>query len=48
MLTVVADADRDQVAAVVADLPHSTPDPAGWARVENGLSRMVSWVNPFD
>jgi sigma-E factor negative regulatory protein RseB len=48
VLTVVADADRDEVAAVVADLPHTTAAPTGWGRVERGLSRMVSWVNPFD
>ena len=48
VLTVVADADRDQVAAVVAELPHSSAAPTGWGRVERGLSRMVSWVNPFD
>lgn len=48
VLTVVADADRDQVTAVVGQLPHTVAAPSGWGRVERGLSRMVSWVNPFD
>jgi sigma-E factor negative regulatory protein RseB len=48
VVTVVADADRDQVSTVVAALPHATAAPSGWGRVERGLSRMVSWVNPFD
>jgi sigma-E factor negative regulatory protein RseB len=48
VLTVIADADRDEVSAVVAQLPHTVAAPTGWGRVEHGLSRMVSWVNPFD
>jgi sigma-E factor negative regulatory protein RseB len=48
VVTVVADADKDQVAAAVDELPHVAPTATGWGRVERGLSRMVSWVNPFD
>jgi sigma-E factor negative regulatory protein RseB len=48
VITVVADTDRDQLGGVVADLPHGQQDVSGWGRVERGLSRMVSWVNPFD
>ncbi len=47
VLTVVADAPADVVHAVVADLPHEQP-PSGVSRVERGLSRVISWVNPFD
>ncbi len=48
VLTVVADSDRDVVAGVVADLPHTGAAPTGWARVERGVARVVSWVDPFD
>ncbi len=48
VLTVVADADRDVVTDVVADLPHTAAPATGWSRVERGVSRVVSWVDPFD
>jgi sigma-E factor negative regulatory protein RseB len=48
VLTVVADSDRDVMAGVVADLPHTGAAPTGWARVERGVARVVSWVDPFD
>jgi sigma-E factor negative regulatory protein RseB len=48
VLTVVSDAPADDLAEVVEALPHPTAAPAGWSRVERGLDRVVSWVNPFD
>lgn len=48
VLTVVADAGPDVVDAVVRDLPRPAGAPTGWARVERGLARVVSWVDPFD
>jgi sigma-E factor negative regulatory protein RseB len=48
VITVVADAPSDVLAAVVADLPHPGPPPTGWSRVERGLARVLSWLNPFD
>jgi sigma-E factor negative regulatory protein RseB len=47
VITVVADAPADVVDAVVSSLPHLADDPGGWARVERGFARMVSWLNPF-
>jgi sigma-E factor negative regulatory protein RseB len=47
VLTVVTDAPADIVAGAVADLPHTAPPPSGWSRVERGLSRVISWVDPF-
>jgi sigma-E factor negative regulatory protein RseB len=48
VLTLVADAPADTIAGAVADLPHTAPPASGWSRVERGLSRVISWVNPFD
>lgn len=45
--TVLADADPDSVTSVVAALPHTQPRPGLWARIGKGLSRMLSWLNPF-
>jgi sigma-E factor negative regulatory protein RseB len=47
VITVVADAPPETVAAVVAGLPHRPALATGWSRVERGLARVVSWVNPF-
>ena len=47
VITVVADAPADTVAAVVAALPHTQGADGGWARVRRGLARVVSWLNPF-
>jgi sigma-E factor negative regulatory protein RseB len=47
VITVVADAPADTVAAVVAGLPHATPAAGAWSRVERGVARVVSWFNPF-
>lgn len=45
--TVVADAPRETLAAVVAALPdHETAQPGTWTRVHHGLNRMGSWVDP--
>ncbi len=44
--TVMVDAPADTVDAVVGVLPHDTP--AGfWKRMSRGMTRLVSWVNPF-
>lgn len=46
--TVVSDAPRPALAAVVAVLPHEDPPATGpLARVRRGLARLASWVNPF-
>lgn len=45
--TVIADAPSDATARVVAALPHESR-PGFWARIGHGLSRVLSWVNPFD
>jgi sigma-E factor negative regulatory protein RseB len=47
VLTVVADATPETVDAVVDALPHRPDMATGWSRVERGLSRVVSWVDPF-
>lgn len=47
VITVVADAPAETIAAVVAGLPHRADTATGWSRVERGVSRVISWVNPF-
>jgi sigma-E factor negative regulatory protein RseB len=47
VITVVADAPDETVAALVAALPHRSADTSAWSRVERGVSRVVSWLNPF-
>jgi len=47
VITVVTDAPQQTVAALVDDLPHSS-DPGVWDRLWRGLSRVGSWLNPFD
>jgi len=47
VITVVADAPAETVAAVVAGLPHSGADPGGWARIAHGIGRVMSWLDPF-
>lgn len=47
VITVVADAPTEVVGQVVAALPHHPASATGWSRVERGVARMVSWVNPF-
>jgi sigma-E factor negative regulatory protein RseB len=47
VITVVADAPAETVAAVVAGLPHHASTATGWSRVERGVARVVSWFNPF-
>ena len=46
--TVVADAPGDTTRAVVAGLPHDrATDGARGGRMERGMSRVASWMNPF-
>ena len=45
--TVVAD-DPGQVDVVVAGLPHSPAPDGVWDRIQRGLDRVVSWLNPFE
>lgn len=45
--TVFADAPADVTRRVVAGLPHE-PRPGFWTRIGHGLTRVVSWLNPFD
>lgn len=47
VVTVVADAPDETVDAVVAALPHRAASETGWSRVERGVARVISWVNPF-
>jgi sigma-E factor negative regulatory protein RseB len=47
VITVVADAPPETVAAVVAGLPPAVGATGGWGRVQRGLSRVVSWLDPF-
>jgi sigma-E factor negative regulatory protein RseB len=47
VITVVADAPRAVVAAVAGELPHAAAI-SGWSRVWRGLSRVGSWLNPFN
>jgi negative regulator of sigma E activity len=47
VITVVADAPEGTVAAVVAALPHVVGATDGWGRVERGVARVMSWLNPF-
>ena len=44
--TVVAGAPAPTVAAVVNALPHQA-EPGFWERIERGLRRLLSWINPF-
>ncbi|HEY3681400.1 MAG TPA: sigma-E factor regulatory protein RseB domain-containing protein [Streptosporangiaceae bacterium] len=44
--TVFADAPGDVTAKVVAALPHESR-PGFWTRIGHGLTRVVSWLNPF-
>ncbi|MDQ1687553.1 MAG: hypothetical protein QOK42_528 [Frankiaceae bacterium] len=47
--TVVADASAESVRDVVSELPHEkAPHRGFWARIGHGLSRLLSWLNPFD
>jgi sigma-E factor negative regulatory protein RseB len=48
VITVVADAPHATVTAVVASLPHGVEATGGWARVERGVARVMSWLNPFN
>lgn len=48
VVTVVADAPADVVAGVVAGLPHLPQTVTGWSRVERGVGRVISWLDPFD
>jgi len=45
--TVVADAPEDTVEAVIAALPHEHVRTGVVARLERGLGRVASWMNPF-
>jgi sigma-E factor negative regulatory protein RseB len=46
--TLVSDAPDSAVAAAVETLPHEAlPDTGARARIERGLSRLGSWLNPF-
>lgn len=47
VFTVVSDAPADTVDAVVAALPSGSDPDGAWDRVDRGISRMGSWVNPF-
>jgi sigma-E factor negative regulatory protein RseB len=47
VITVVADAPADVIAGVVAGLPHRAQTVTGWSRVERGVGRVVSWLDPF-
>ncbi len=57
VLTLLADGPPEAVDAVVAALPHDPPpppatpaadEPGAGERLQRGLQRMGSWVNPFD
>jgi sigma-E factor negative regulatory protein RseB len=45
--TVVADAPEETVEAVIAALPHEHVRTGPLARLERGLGRVASWMNPF-
>ena len=48
VFTVVSDAGPDDVRAVVAALPHDgVPEHGPAARLQRGLARVASWVNPL-
>lgn len=44
--TVVAAAPAELAAAAVGALPHRA-EPGFWGRIERGLCRLASWLNPF-
>jgi sigma-E factor negative regulatory protein RseB len=49
VLTLVSDAPDAAVVAAVAALPHDPPpDPGLLGRLRRGVSRLASWLNPFD
>lgn len=47
VLTLIAEAPPATISVAVQALPHDTPR-GFWARMGHGLSRVVSWVDPFD
>jgi sigma-E factor negative regulatory protein RseB len=47
VFTLVADAPRRTVTAVVTALPHDAPETGVWNRLGRGLARVGSWFNPF-
>jgi len=46
VFTVVAAAPAPAVAAAVSALPHQA-QPGFWGRMKRGMSRLLSWLNPF-
>jgi sigma-E factor negative regulatory protein RseB len=44
---VVADAPRETVDRIVAALPHDAPADGDVARVQRGMTRIASWLNPW-
>ena len=49
VFTLLSDAPAEAVTAVVTALPHDPPPSSGFfARIGRGLSRLGSWLNPFD
>lgn len=47
VFTVVADAPDEAVDSTVRALPEAADHPGIWSRIVRGLSRIVSWCNPF-
>jgi sigma-E factor negative regulatory protein RseB len=45
--TVLADAPEETVEAVIAALPHEHVETGLLARLQRGLGRVASWMNPF-
>jgi sigma-E factor negative regulatory protein RseB len=45
--TLMADAPLETVSAVVAALPPGTSAPGFWRRMDRGLHRIFSWINPL-
>jgi sigma-E factor negative regulatory protein RseB len=49
VFTLLSDAPPEAVRAAVTALPHDRPPRTGlFARLERGLARLGSWLNPFD
>jgi sigma-E factor negative regulatory protein RseB len=49
VFTLLSDASPDTVRSAVRSLPHDKPPRTGLlARLERGLKRLGSWLNPFD
>jgi sigma-E factor negative regulatory protein RseB len=46
--TVIADAPPRALATLVQSLPHGEKHRGLWGRIEHGLARLGSWLNPFN